>query len=383
MAYVAITGGSEAIDEAAKVLEFLRCKGAKHENSLGMDQIQNQLRSLHSRVLSEGAIYDPELVSLAIKQAAGDSLEATYYLRAYRATRPRLGVTPTMRTDEMRVIRRISSAFKDIPGGQVLGPTPDYSQRLFRFDLLNESLDSFRENLHRFMAEEHDLSDIPETYPKVVDFLRKEGMLKERKQSKGAPFDITREALVFPVPRSAGLSIMSRAETGSILALAYSNMRGYGDVHPTIAELRVGYVPLCYEHPSSGENIEAGEVLITECEIVASHEIDEASGKPFFTLGYGACMGHNEAKAISMAILDRSMEHGKTHGVTHPSEDTEYVLMHIDAIDSMGFAIHYKMPHYVTFESDIDRLHKSQQEFASEKNATETSSSQPETSAVS
>lgn len=360
MSYIAIKGGEQAIAGAAEALEYLRCRGAEGEDVLAVDQIQNQLWALHSRVMSEGGIYDPELVSLAIKQSAGDSFEAVYYLRAYRSTRPRLGQTHAIRTDQMRVTRRISSAFKDIPGGQSLGPTPDYSQRLFKFELLDETNDSFRRKLADILKEDYDISEIPDTYPKVVDFLRQEGMLKARQASTGDAFDITREPLVFPVPRSAGLAVMSRAETGSILALAYSNMRGYGDVHPTIAELRVGYVPITYQHPKSKKWIEAGEVLMTECEIVASHEIDPESGRPYFTLGYGACLGHNEAKAISMAILDRSMEHGKTHGVQHPSEDPEYVLMHIDSIDSMGFAIHYKMPHYVTFESDIDRLEKSQ-----------------------
>jgi alpha-D-ribose 1-methylphosphonate 5-triphosphate synthase subunit PhnI len=40
------------------------------------------------------------------------------------------------------------------------------------------------------------------------------------------------------------------------------------------------------------------------------------------------------------------------------------VLLHIDGIDAMGFTVHYKMPHYVTFASDLDRLRKSQQQHA-------------------
>jgi alpha-D-ribose 1-methylphosphonate 5-triphosphate synthase subunit PhnI len=186
-------------------------------------------------------------------------------------------------------------------------------------------------------------------------------MLKEIITPEKPAFDITREPIVFPLERSAQLSIMARSETGSILAIAYSNMRGYGDVHPTIAELRVGYVPVSYPHPETGESVEAGEILMTECEIVASHQVDPDTGHPYFTLGYGACLGHNEAKAISMAILDRSLQNGRENGVNHPSENPEFVLMHIDGIDSMGFATHYKMPHYVTFESDMDRLKKSQE----------------------
>jgi len=45
-----------------------------------------------------------------------------------------------------------------------------------------------------------------------------------------------------------------------------------------------------------------------------------------------------------------------TKGPSNPSEDPEFVLLHVDGIDSMGFCTHYKMPHYVTFQSDMDRL---------------------------
>ena len=154
---------------------------------------------------------------------------------------------------------------------------------------------------------------------------------------------------------------MARAETGSLLAIAYSNMRGYGDVHPTVAELRVGYLPIMLPHPITGELTEVGEVLVTECEVVAMYEANDAGGKPMFTIGYGACFGHNEVKAISMAILDRALQKGMKDGPANPSEDPEFVLLHVDGVDSMGFASHYKMPHYVTFQSDLDRLRTTQQ----------------------
>ena len=154
---------------------------------------------------------------------------------------------------------------------------------------------------------------------------------------------------------------MARAEQGSLLAIAYSNMRGYGDVHPTVAELRVGYLPVLLPHPISGELTEIGEVEITECEIVAMYEEATVNDKPVFTLGYGACFGHNEVKAISMAILDRALQKGMQNGPANPSEDPEFVLLHVDGVDSMGFCTHYKMPHYVTFQSDMDRLRATQQ----------------------
>jgi alpha-D-ribose 1-methylphosphonate 5-triphosphate synthase subunit PhnI len=154
---------------------------------------------------------------------------------------------------------------------------------------------------------------------------------------------------------------MARAEQGSLLAIAYSNMRGYGDVHPTVAELRVGYLPVMLPHPITGELTEIGEVEITECEVVAAYDGEDAKDKPTFTLGYGVCFGHNEVKAISMAILDRALQKGMKDGPSNPSEDPEFVLLHVDGIDSMGFCTHYKMPHYVTFQSDMDRLRTTQQ----------------------
>ncbi|MBD2772712.1 carbon-phosphorus lyase complex subunit PhnI [Iningainema tapete] len=361
MGYVAIKGGETAIEEAIKLLDFLRTQDST-ESPLALETIRHQLHFLHSRVLSEGGLYHPELASLAIKQSAGDTLEAAFYLRAYRSTRPRLSETPLHNGKNMRLIRRISSTFKDIPGGQMLGPTPDYLQRLFRFELLEESPKQFRKIAKNW------LKDIPEealptTFPKVLDTLRQEGLLPAVTEHHEPPFDITREPLVFPVPRSAALSTMARAETGSILSIAYSNMRGYGDIHPTVAELRVGYLPVQLAHPVTGELIEIGEVLMTECEVIAMYEADENKSKPTFGLGYGACFGHNEVKAIAMAILDRALQKGMKQGPNHPSEDPEFVLLHIDGIESMGFASHYKMPHYVTFQSDLDRLRTTQKNY--------------------
>lgn len=359
MGYVAIKGGGRAIAGAEAAVEALRCAEGEQGTPLSLSAIEQQLRLLTSRVVSEGGLYHPRLAALAIKQMQGDTLEAAFALRAYRSTKPRLMDLPVQDTSRMRLIRRISSVFKDIPGGQMLGPTTDYALRLMRLDLANESPEDFRAVSRRFLDSVAD-TDLPDTYPKVVDALRNEGLLPPLTCRAHSAFDITRDPLEFPVPRSAALATMARAETGSLLAIAYSNMRGYGDVHPTIAELRVGYVPVMLPHPVTGEPIEAGEVLMTECEVVAMYEGDTTDGPPTFTLGYGACFGHNEVKAIAMAILDRALQKGMRDGPSNPSEDPEFVLLHVDGVDSMGFASHYKMPHYVTFQSDMDRLRTTQ-----------------------
>ncbi len=365
MAYVAIRGGASAITGAAQALELLRARSADVQKPLEADVIADQLHGLVSRLMSEGGVHHPRLAALAAKQAAGDTLEASFLLRAWRSTRPRLDNISLPDTAQMRCFRRISSAFKDVPGGQYLGPTADFSHRLLRYDLLDESPEAFRKALQPWLPGRPG-RPVPDSFPKVLDALRAEGLLPAKPTGDPEPHDITRTPLSMPAPRSAALMTMARGETGGLLAIAYSSMRGYGEIHPTVAELRVGHVPVFLPHPETGEPIEAGEVLMTECEVVAmfgKHDSDGAAdagkkGKapPTFGLGYGACFGHNEVKAISMAILDQTMQQGLANGIMHPAQDPEFVLMHVDGIESMGFCTHYKMPHYVTFQSDLDRL---------------------------
>lgn len=360
MAYVAVKGGREAIENAAKAFRYEQVKGGT--DPLGIGQIRDQLYLAVDRVMGEGALYAPDLAALAVKQSAGDLLEASFMLRAFCTTQPRLGYSLPQSASEMRVVRRISAAFKEIPGGQVLGPTSDYLLRLLDFDLANENDPRHDRARKTLLAGVPDTDALPPTFPKIVDLLRREGLLMgESDPRKRQPlFDVTREALTFPAPRSASLQSMARAETGGLLALAYSNMRGFGMVHPTVGELRVGYMPVRVENPYTGNPEFIGEIKVTEAEIISECR-DGSGGAPRFTLGYGLCFGHNETKAISMAVLDRSTQADEP---SVPSEDQEFVLLHTDGIESVGFCNHFKLPHYVTFQSSLDRLRKSQENFA-------------------
>lgn len=365
MGYVPVKGGGTAIAEAEKLLNILRTRGAlSGENPLTLDQIQHQLHFMHSQVLSEGGLYDEQLAALSLKQSLGDVLEAAFFLRAFKATRPRIGETPIMDTSKMRLIRRISSAFKEITGGQILGPTPDYTHRLFDFEQIDETPEAFRSIFAQWLEGLEPDSEM-DNLPKVVDFLRSQGLVDEPEgpasDENEVPYDITREPITYPMARSGALTMLARGHRGSMLALAYSNMRGYGSVHPTVAELRVGYLPVEMPHPVTGEMMEIGEVLITECELLTSFR-GVKGGPPKFGLGYGICFGHNEVKAISMAILERAIRGGRRDGGA-PSEDPEFVLSHIDGLESFGFCIHYKMPHYVTFQSSLNQMRSLQEDY--------------------
>lgn len=133
--YVAVKGGEKAIEAAHQLQENLR-RGDETVPALSAEQIGEQLGLAVDRVMTEGGIYDRQLAALAIKQASGDLVEAIFLLRAYRTTLPRLAVSEPLASENMRLERRISAVYKDLPGGQVLGPTYDYTHRLLDFALL-------------------------------------------------------------------------------------------------------------------------------------------------------------------------------------------------------------------------------------------------------
>jgi alpha-D-ribose 1-methylphosphonate 5-triphosphate synthase subunit PhnI len=360
MGYVAVQGGITAIENSQKLNRYLRLRGVSAP--LSVAQIMEQMGPLVDRVMSEGGLYSPFHAALALKQSSGDPLEASFLVRAFRSTLRRMTESLPVRTDRMRILRRISSAFKTIPGGQVLGSTSDYEQRILDFSLAEETEEAQADAVREF--EDSATSPIsltgagplePEQFGKVVDILRTQGLVAPPPATElGPATDITQQSVEFPLDRSGRLQMLARAETGGVLALAYSSMRGYGSVHPTIAELRVGRVRVQIPHPfRTGEAVTLGSIVVTEVEIVASVQRPEGEDKPTFSLGYGACFGHNEVKAISMAVLDRAMKSPSPHA---PAEDPEFVLLHTDGIESSGFCSHFKLPHYVTFQADLDRL---------------------------
>lgn len=351
MAYVAVKGGEQAILNAETLLHVSRSGG--ESDSVTLKQIEEQLGLVVDRVMGEGGLYSKDLAAAAFKQAAGDTLEAAFLLRAHRSSMPRIGSSEIVNTEQMRVERRISAAFKEIPGGQILGATADYSHRLIRFELLNDDEDIRASIRAAFSDLAHRSEPIPESFPKVVHKLREEGLLPPQEPSNAVPLDITLDSHPFPLPRSARLQTLARAETGGMLALAYAAMRGYGQVHPVIGELRVGEVPVHFRGAAERKARLLGWVRVTECEVITQMGKGKNGGKPQFTLGYGLCFGHNETKAICMAVLDRTL---MSPNPERPTEDQEFVLLHTDGVESSGFCLHYKLPHYVSFQADLSQI---------------------------
>lgn len=361
MGYSVVRGGERAMREAERLIDAFR-KGLVHpeRDDLSAPQpeaIEGGLRFAVYKVMSEAGIYAPRLAAFAIQQAEGDLMEAAFLLRAFRACLPRWGTTLPADTAEMRAIRRISAAFKEVPGGQFLGPTRDYTVRLLK-EALQSGSDQQAGSVE--LAAQPDLQELPGAMPKVADVLRRCGLVAPLPDSsENAPVhDITMRPMRFPRPaRSARLQALARGETGALTALAYSSLRGYGHVHPTIAELRVGFVPVRVIHPELGEEVSIGEILLTECESIATGvgmiSSNNTECGPQFELGYGASFGQNETKAIAMSVLDANLSQPEAKG---PADDQEFVLYHIDGVESSGFVDHLKLPHYMLFTSILDRV---------------------------
>ena len=344
MGYVAVTAGEEVITRAEQLFEKQRVDGDSAE--LGIDQVDEQLGRLTAQAMSESGLYAPRLAGLAVKQAQGDTIEAAFLLRAYRSTLERYDETVTVDPGEMIASRRVSPAFKDVPGGQILGATKDYTQRLLDFALEGgETSDP---------TAEWDVDDAgePDRLTNVTELLREEDLLHEPdKADSEEPTDTTRKSVTHPPERDAVLQELARGETGAITALGYSALRGYGQVHPTLAEVRVGRLPVRITHPYTEEPVTVTHTEVTESEAVVP--VYEKRDDPQFAFGYGLTFGRNERKAIGMTVLDASIQ---LDSEAEPAENAEFVLDTIDGMDSFGFIEHLKLPHYVTFQSILDRI---------------------------
>ena len=350
--YVAVKGGERAIAQSHELLARAR-RGDAGVAELSIAQIRMQLRLAVARVMTEGSLYDEDLAALAIKQAGGDLVEAIFLLRAYRTTLPRMADSLPLDTARMRLERRISSAFKDLPGGQILGPTYDYTQRLLDFSLLDDADDTAA------IAAEPD-SAPPIVAPRVTDLLAHEGLLETTQPPAGddLPFDLTREPLLFPTDRATRLQNLARGDEGFLLALGYSTQRGYGTTHPFAAEIRLGSVPVEVFVEELGFAVEIGEIELTECQLITDFE-GSAEAAPQFTRGYGLAFGHAERKAMAMALVDRALRAGEFGEDTElPANNEEFVLYHSDNVEASGFVQHLKLPHYVDFQTNLELLRR-------------------------
>jgi len=403
--YVAVKGGERAIENAHALLASVR-RGDPSVPELGLDQISEQLALAVDRVMSEGSLYDRELAALAIKQARGDLIEAIFLARAYRTTLPRFGTSTPIDTAAMDIRRRISATFKDLPGGQVLGPTFDYTHRLLDHGLAGnnsppiapQSKSAIADFDHSFSGPKpaymrfrlgagrgavsedrgatvpHSPTPIPdpspqgggekETFPRVTDLLANDDLIEPSPASDGPAGDLTRDPLSFPAGRDLRLQNLARGDEGFLLALGYSTQRGYGRTHPFAGEIRFGEVEVEMFAEEVGFAVPLGRVAVTECQSINQFK-GSATQAPRFTRGYGLAFGQSERKVMAMALVDRALRARELgEEVKAPAQDEEFVLSHSDNVQATGFVEHLKLPHYVDFQSELGLVRRLREAFA-------------------
>ena len=353
--YVAVKGGEAAIEQAHRLLDQKR-RGDTAVPALSLAQIEQQMPLAVARVMSEGSLYDRELAALAIKQAAGDLLEAIFLLRAYRTTLSRYCASIPLETTKMQIERRISATYKDLPGGQLLGPTFDYTHRLLDFALAAEA-----DGAAPAQPDAAPAGTRNDAYPRVLGMLEQEGLMQAEKDAARAVPDITREPLDFPSNRMQRLQALARGDEGFLLALGYSTQRGYGRNHPFAGEIRIGFTEVWLEPEELDFAVPVGDIEVTECEMV-NQFTGSKTEPPQFTRGYGLAFGYNERKVMGMALVDRALCAAQyDEEITSPAQQEEFVLMHCDNVEAAGFVSHLKLPHYVDFQAELGLIRKMRQ----------------------
>jgi len=353
MGYVAARGGLDAIRAAEELTRRRRAEAASPW--LELDQITERLPLAVDRVMSEGGLWDEPSAARALRQADGDLIEAAHLIRTYRSTLPRLAYSEVADADDLDVLRRIVPAYREPPGPQLLGQTPDYTGRLLDRSAEDGARDAAAqaaatrvEAQHRAVAPE----DGPRVPGRLLDVLRRSNLAVDRRRADDpTPVDITRVPARPGAGRSARLAVMARAETGALVQLWYRNILGPdNNLHEvTLGEVRHGRLGVAVRHPHIDEPVTIGHVRVTEVEAIEDlNGSDEDRTK--FDVGYGLCLGHNERKAIAMANLDIAVERAA------PDDPLEQsIVMTTDGLDASGFLEHLKLPHYVTFRSMVER----------------------------
>ena len=109
-------------------------------------------------------------------------------------------------------------------------------------------------------------------------------------------------------------------------------------------ELRLAEAEIAVTHPR-GTGFSAGRVKVSQAEVVSKKGVQ-------LELGFSATLGWNEVKVIAAATLDLNTKGAPKGAAT----EEEFFLYHTEAVESSGFCIHFKLPHYVTFQSSLDAM---------------------------
>lgn len=361
--YTTVKELNGAIGAAIRLAE--RGNGSRPVTSgrTGSTSLARLLPLLVDQVMAESGIIEAAVAARAIEQADGDTSRAVSLVRAWGACLPRFGRSRVTLATDLEVSRRITPALQRPEGGQYLGASRDFLPRLLDLDS-DDSSTAPGPGPNDGMDRQAPEGATPALFPRAAEPLESEGVIAAP-HPVAAPLDRTRTAAGAGHGRGAFLQALARAETGAMTAVAYTGVRGDGGGggDPTLMELRAGSVPVRVTHPSSGRPFVVGRMEVTTAETalyrMSRGDADQSVTDSRFTLGVGVTVGSLERRAIAASFLDARVARscGDPAGTAQvPADDEEWMLLALDGQEATGFVEHLKLPHHVTFSSDLDRV---------------------------
>lgn len=305
---------------------------------------------LEEQICAEAGLWEPAAARRALDQAHGDPAHAVSILRVWAATQPHLHAV-TVQPEDVVLTRRLSSAYPQIPGGQWLGFAPELIAR--QLDWAPASGTSAGTPV----AAEQD--------PPTADAPRRADTLRVRDLIQGAPTvtppsdgagdDPARAVLVPPHSRPNRLALLTRGETGALVALAAMILGRRQEA--VLVELSVAVATVRIHHPRSGIPVAVVELPITEVEVVLDADVE---GRPGLALGWGATLGTVERRAIALALLDAAIL--ADGDLAEPlTLDEQTIIAATDGPATNGFVEHLRLPHYAGFTAYLSQAASKEQ----------------------
>ena len=293
---------------------------------------------LEEQICAEAGLWEPAAARRALDQSHGDPAHAVSILRVWAATQPHVHAL-TVQPEDVVLTRRLSSAYPQVPGGQWLGFAPELIARQLDWSPPSEP------NVRRPMAAEQDSPTADA--PRRADTLRVRDLIQGAPTvtppSDGAGDDPARAVLVPPHSRSNRLALLTRGETGALVALAAMILGRRQEA--VLVELSVAVATVRIHHPRSGIPVAVAELPITEVEVVLDADVE---GRPGLALGWGATLGTVERRAIALALLDAAIL--ADGDLAEPlTLDEQTIIAATDGPATNGFVEHLRLPHYAGF----------------------------------
>lgn len=313
-----------------------------------------RLPLLEQQICSEAGIWAPEAAARAIAQAEGDIPIAVSLLKVWAAALPHIESLP-IRSDDIRIVRRISSAYATVPGGQWLGFAPELASRTLDWDDDNPEFSAETTE----PADTDDIgADVPADAPSRFTVPRARTMLTDvplvQTPEDGDGADPSAGVVTAPHDRATRLGLLASGETGALVSFAALILGRRREA--VLAEMTVTETAVRIPHPRTGQPCAVASLPIVEAEAVLDAEVEQ---RPGFAIGWGATMGTHERRAIAMALLDATMQ--ADGELSEPLELNEQTLLSaVDGAATNGFVEHLRLPHHASFASYLAQAKRSQ-----------------------